>query len=714
MTTLGPMKNENNKFEAAIQAHDQAVSAYDLNIWIGAEPTFTNRFSESVEWLSEALGGSKQGYARRILQHLCREHPNALVLRTLGRQYAKEKRPRWSLGLYQRRDRKPLAVNMPPDPLDGSCPCEEQTMRAFRQELQDVMEREGWYNFAFEVEETLNLRIVFRQDGRDPEVDLEADQRLSRASPHEHPIPLSGAVDELAANGNYLISLGCSPVDDQTEPVPCLELPAFDDVATFQRFVGFVALAATASGLAGLVWRGFPPPVDQTVAWTTLTPDPAVLEINSAPAASAGEFLAMNHRLYRLAETEGLWPYRLQYTGNISDSGGGGQFTLGGPTPEQSPFFAAPQLLPRLIRYLNCHPALSYWFAPLYVGSHSQSPRPDENVQESFSELAIALRQLAIREAPEPEFIWRSLSPFLVDTSGNAHRSELNIEKLWNPYLPGRGRLGLVEFRAFRMPRDPQAATSIAALLRAVVAMLSRRDMAPDLINWGDQLHDRFALPFHLREDLLQIFADLADSGLELAEPITRRLLEDSARHVGSLAFSNCRLTVDQAIEFWPLLGDAASQETGSSRLVDASTVRLQLSVRIDREQTDEPLDWQLLAGPYRLPLRQERDPDGQVGIMGLRYRSFVPWVGLHPGLQAQTPIQLTLISPTGKRALRITLHEWQPESKPYDGLPATFEEALRRREERFMVEEIPIQEVEIQDPPNDALSDYCFDLRRI
>ena len=170
---------------------------------------------------------------------------------------------------------------------------------------------------------------------------------------------------------------------------------------------------------------------------------------------------------------------------------------------------------------------------------------------------------------------------------------------------------------------------------------------------------------------------------------------------------------MDQAIEFWPLLGDAASQETGSSRLVDASTVRLQLSLRIDRKKSGGPSDWQLLAGPYRLPLRQERDENGSLGVMGLRYRSFVPWIGLHPGLEAQVPIRLNLISPSTKRALHITLHEWQPESKPYDGLPGDMDEALRRREERFVAEEIPFQDVEIQDPPEHALSDYCLDLRR-
>ena len=210
------------------------------------------------------------------------------------------------------------------------------------------------------------------------------------------------------------------------------------------------------------------------MAWLTLTPDPAVLEINEAPAASISGFLDMNRRLFDVVQSSGLAPYRLNYNGDIAESGGGGQFTLGGPSVEHSPFFVAPQLLSRLIVYLNHHPSLSYWFAPVYVGSYSQSPRTDENVRETFSELQVALQHLAATAAPTPEFIWRSLSPFLVDTSGNAHRSEINIEKLWNPYLPGRGCLGLVEFRAFRMAMDAESAAAIAAMLRALAVMPGR------------------------------------------------------------------------------------------------------------------------------------------------------------------------------------------------------------------------------------------------
>jgi uncharacterized protein (DUF2126 family) len=704
---------DNGSFDAAIRAHDEAVAACGLDVWVGAEPTFTNRRSESSEWLTDALGETKQAHACRIIKRLRDRYHGAFVLRTLGRQYAGERQPRWSLGLYRRRDGRPLAEGLPSDPLGASCPCDEARMTAFWQSLTAVLDGEGWAAKGFRIDADTGLRVVFRCDAQPPAADPARDVRLGRRSLHQQAIPPSGAVDELAGEGLYLVGLGCAPTGPGNSLQPCIELPEFAQVAPFIAFLERVARAAREAGLSALVWRGFPPPVDETVAWATLTPDPAVLEVNEAPAATVSEFLAMSRGLFAVAESEGLAPYRLQYNGVISESGGGGQFTLGGPSPLRSPFFIAPQLMTSLITYLNHHPSLSYWFAPPYVGSFSQSPRPDENVLESFSELQVALQHLAATAEPEPEFIWRSLSPFLVDTSGNAHRSEVNIEKLWNPDLPARGCLGLVEFRALRMAMDAETAAAIAAMLRALAAMLSRQNTAYRLIEWGSRLHDRFALPYYLRQDLRTVFRDLEAAGLGLDAPITERLYADDWRHIGHAEWGGCRLDVDQAIEFWPLLGDAALQE-GGSRLVDASTTRLQLSLRPRAGCATDLGAWQLLAGRYRVPLRQEQDESGPVLVMGLRYRAFVPWTGLHPGLGAQGPIVLTLLPPGAQRGLRVTLHDWQPQGQPYDGLPDSIDEARRRIRERFVVEEIASDQApDAVPPPAVALSDYCLDLRR-
>jgi len=707
------VESQESLFDAAINAHDRAVADHRLDIWVGAEPTFTQRHSEDPEWLTEPLGKTKQAYASRIIKRLCEHQPGSLILRTLGRQYPGEDQARWSLGLYTRRDGQALAKGLPNDTLATENPCAPEVLDAFWLKLIEALDHNGWAAMGFEVDAAQGLRIVFRTDGQKPVVDTVNEPRLARPSLHDHPIPLTGAVDDLAQEDSYLLALGCVALEADEPHQPSMELPSFPSVPMFMAFLQRVAVAAKAAGLTSLAWRGFPPPVDDTVAWTTLTPDPAVVEINEAPASDARQFLDMSRALYALAEAEGLSPCRLQYNGQISESGGGGQFTLGGPSPERSPFFVAPQLMPRLIRYLNQHPALSYWFAPLYVGSFSQSPRPDENVRESFSELAIALQLLAATDQPEPEFIWRSLSPFLVDTSGNAHRSEMNIEKLWNPYLPGRGRLGLVEFRAFRMAPDPETATSIAALLRALAAMMSQKDVVPELVHWGDELHDRYALPFYLRQDLAQVFKDLELADLGLGKPITERLNDDAFRHLGHAELDGCRLEVDQALEFWPLLGDAAMQE-GGSRLVDASTLRLQLLLRSSNGDVVDLEGWQLLAGDYEVPLREAQDQAGGVRIMGLRYRSFEPWAGLHPGIGAQGPIILTLLPPGGEKGLRIILHDWQPQGLPYNGLPESIAEARRRTQERFVVEEIQVAAFPNPvTPPGEAVTDYCLDLRR-
>jgi uncharacterized protein (DUF2126 family) len=711
--TLHIVKSEDGSFDAAIRAHDEAIAACGLDVWVGSEPTFTNRRSESPEWLTDALGETKLNYACRIIERLRDVYPGSIILRTLGRQYAGEERPRWSLGLYQRRDARVLAHGLPTDPLGTSCPCDAERMTGFWQSLTAMLDRDGWTAAGFRVDGDMGLRVLFRCDGQQPAVDLAADPRFGRASLHARAIPPSGAVDDLAAVGLYLVALGWAPTGPGDTPQPCIELPGFPRVGTFMAFLQCVAQAARDTGLSELVWRGLPPPVDETVAWTTLTPDPAVLEVNEAPAASTTGFLDMSRTVFAVAESAGLAPYRLQYNGVLSESGGGGQFTLGGPSPAHSPFFVSPRLMERLVVYLNHHPALSYWFAPIYIGSFSQSPRADENVLESFSELQVALRHLAVTATPKPEFIWRSLSPFLVDTSGNAHRSEVNIEKLWNPYLPGRGCLGLVEFRAFRMAMDAETATSIAAMLRALAAMLSRQAETHPLIEWGSRLHDRFSLPFYLRQDLQAVFSDLDAAGFGLGTPITDRLTADNWRHIGHTEFAGWRFDVDRAIEFWPLLGDAATQQ-GGSRLVDASTTRLQLTLRPRCGNAPDLGGWLLLADRYRVPLRRERDASGPVFIMGLRYRAFVPWTGLHPGIGAQGPIVLTLLAPGAEHGLRVTLHDWQPQGRPYDGLPDTLEEAQRRIRERFVVEEIsPNAAPDTVMPPAESLSDYCFDLRR-
>lgn len=700
------------EFLAAIAQHDAAVGD---TIWVGSEPTFTLRLSEASEWLSEPLGGEKFSYALRMVRELRQRHPGCMVLRSLGRQYEAEDVPRWAIGLLSWRDGAALWQG-PDDPLavDGetSCPGEEGSLlEDFWQALADAGEQAGWHVKAVRFDQPLSHRLLF---GRDPEAVLQASRGplASRPSYHDEKAPADGLEDPLAERDLWLFSMGLHLIDDRPCGL-CIELPRLPDVQAFLDVVKLLEQACRAASVPSLVLQGFPPPFDHRFAWTTVTPDPAVIEVNQAPQSGLTAFYTASRELFEVAAGLGLSPYRLQYNGNVSDSGGGGQFTLGGETAGTSPFFLEPRLLPRLVRYLNNHPVLSYYFAPDYLGSASQSPRTDETTRDAFHELAIAMAQLRREEAVTPEFLWASLAPFLADPSGNSHRSELNIEKLWNPYLPGRGCLGLVEFRAFRMARSPERAASIAALLRALTAMLMWHDVTPALRDWGDELHDRFALPYFLREDLEQVFAELAEQGVGLHPLIQAQLLQESTAPVWSTVFAGCELKVERALEFWPLVGDVASQESGGSRTVDSSSARLQLSVR-SLDSAAPPLEgWSLRVAGFEAPLHGVDAGDKAERLVGVRYRDFAPWRGLHPAIEPLGPVVIELTHPDSAQAIRATLHNWQPQGHPYQGLPESLEAAETRRLERLVVEVIDAADLQaVRQPPCDALGPYTLDLR--
>ncbi|MEJ2576694.1 MAG: transglutaminase family protein [Gammaproteobacteria bacterium] len=697
-----------------IADHDAAVARVGIPVWIGAEPTFTCRRSESPQWLFEALGEEKLERAAALTRELRSQQPGSVVLRSLGRQYAGEPRPRWSLGRYGRRDGRPVWSG-PPDPLDHDLPVAplrpDQLERCWRL-LEAACGSAGWSVCGFAVAEDDSLRLLVRTDGRHVVPEPASDPRLRRPAAHVAPIPRSGLNDELAAEGYGLLTLRAEG-EAGTGQFASLELPVFGAVGEFLDCLALVGVAASEAGLPALVIRGFPPPVDDSVVWTTVTPDPAVVEVNLAPQADTASFTARMVELYALAERVGLSPYRLQYTGVVSDSGGGGQFTLGGPTALASPFFRAPALLPRWVRYLNHHPSLSYWFATDYVGSASQSPRADESAPERLEELELALASLARTPAPEPQALWETLAPFLADPAGNAHRSELNIEKLWNPYLPERGCLGLVEFRAFRMPRTPRRAGAIAALLRALTAMLMEHDPAPGLIRWGRDLRDRFALPLFLRQDLRAVLDDLAGVDLGLGETLSRELLEDVHWPVWTVRLGEVELVVERAVEFWPLVGDVASQEAGGSRAVDSSTSRLQVVLRAVAGAGLALEDFELGVAGCRLPLRWVPGSEGSLAVAGLRYREFSPGRGLHPGIAPLGPVELSLRSLRSGQGVRAVLHAWRPGGNAYDGLPEDLDEAARRRSERWEVTPLETRPAApLPEAPPAACSGYTVDLR--
>lgn len=698
-------------FDAAVRQHDVGLATRGLTIWVGSEPTFTDRMTQSPPWLNRALGGDKEQRAQALLGGLCRRFAGGLVLRSVGRQYPGEDEPRWNLGLYRCRDGTTLWQG-PPDPvlapLDAYRPPD---LDHWAESLAAAFAARGFAVAPVATQGALERRlwISTRADVRTPDAD---DLRLRRPSVHAQAIPASGLFDELAHSGLYLFTLRITPCDGQ--PTALVELPQVDAVPLFLAMVECLAQVGRACDLPALIVAGYPPPVDATTELTTVTPDPAVVEVNTAPSVDATEFLWRSREIYAEAADQGLAPYRLYFNGTVADSGGGGQITLGGPSPQHSPFLKEPRLLARLVRFLNRHPALSYLFSHDFVGSSGQSVRADERGTDAFDELALALTLLGRDERPTPEQLWRSLAPFLCDAAGNSHRAETNIEKLWNPFLAGRGKLGLVEFRALRMQHTPERATALACLLRSVVAMLAGADDALPLIDWGRELHQRFALPFFLEQDLDAVLKALDAAGLGLDEAIRSVLLRESFRRLGQVALPGCSLEVRRGLEFWPLLGDAASPEqAGSFRMVDASTARIELRLRPEPGGSADWCDWQVHAEGVALPMRHEFDSHGELQVFGVRYRSFAPTWGLHPSLAAQAPVRLLLRHPGHPLDYRVTVHEWRPDGDAYPGLPEDLTEAARRRAERVTLEPLPRDSAFTQRAiPDHGLGAFCLDLR--
>jgi uncharacterized protein (DUF2126 family) len=573
-----------------IRAHDAAVARLGLDIWIGAEPTFTDRSSQEPCWLFQAEGGDKEVRARALLLALAPRLAGPVrLLRVPGRLYPGETGERFCLGALFRRH----AASSP---------------------------------------------------------DSQGDEPPRRAS--------------------------APPAPGEAPPLGVSPAP----------------WAADLDALAGV-----PAPAPGE-AWLTVTPDPGVVEVNTAPAHDLATFAEWCEAVYAAAGEAGLAPARFRYNGDATDSGGGGQITLGGPSPAGSPFFVRPQLLPRLVRYTNRHPALSYAFASDCVGSASQGPRADEGVRERFEELPVALDRLAARgERATPEELWAALAPLLVDSAGNSHRAEINVEKLWNPWGAERGKLGVVELRSLRMPTTAARLAATGALFRAVAARLASAPYEEPLVDWGGSLHELFGLPCLLARDLEEVLADLAAHGLGLGPALRAELLRPP-EPIAALELDGATLVVTPALAFWPLVGDVASQERCGARVVDSSSARLQLVVSVpggEHPGTIAACGWRAPlrhltgdapAGPATAPTAPERALDHH--LTSIVYRAFAPSPGLHPGLPALDPLALTWRR--GARALTVALHGWRPAGGAYEGLPAGEEEARRRRRERVVISAAP------------------------
>jgi uncharacterized protein (DUF2126 family) len=480
----------------------------------------------------------------------------------------------------------------------------------------------------------------------------------------------------------------------------------------------YVALLAAIEGtlerldLGDVVLAGYAPPPDPALPTVGLASDPGVLEINVSPCATWVEYDAQLEQLYVAAHAVGLCARKLQFNGREVGTGGGAHLVFGGPADLLSPFFAFPALLPSIVRYWQRHPALSYAFSGSFLGPSSQAPRIDESTYEALYELEIACAGAETMGTPQNlplfDMLFRDL---LMDRSGNTHRAEISVDKLWNPFAPN-GRLGLVELRAFET-HPSRAVQSVTALfVRAIVARLVADPYREPFVRWAGELHDRFFLPAFVREDLAAICDDLRSHGIDFDPEWLTAPWEFRFPTLGEIALVDKEagpftIEIRQALEAWPLLGESPNAGT-VARTVDSSVDRIEARV------ADATILERGLLLVNGLPCEFRPTADGGAAC-GIRYRAFT----LSPSLQPHLPVHAPLLIEWVDRATLVVAaaarwHSWNPEGAAYDAAPSDDATAAARRAERWEPWTLTVGQARfvprIDFPPEGA---HTLDLRR-
>jgi uncharacterized protein (DUF2126 family)/transglutaminase-like putative cysteine protease len=714
---------------------DADLEAQDVRLTMGGEPTFVGiDESESPQWNIDALGPMKLTRGLALIRCL-REKvaPGGLLHYGQGKWYPGEPLPRWALNCCWRVDCVPVWENIDliareDQNYNFGAPDALKFIEALTRRLQVSFENVlPAYNPDAESTEPAGyiLPIRRRQPGGrlcwSSQLWFPRPDRLL-LSPGDSPIgfriPTASmpwvAPDELeyeheeapfadriklpSRPSRRMDLFRRNPVADPlpalsstAETAPELIRPSLCVQAREGRLHVFLPYAAkladyldlaaavedTCQCLQKPVWlEGYAPPSDPRLRSFSITPDPGVLEVNLPPAKNWDELEQINTLLFEEARHNRLTAEKFAYDGSHVATGGGSHIVIGGATAIDSPFLRRPDLLRSMLTYWQNHPSLSYLFSGMYVGPTSQSPRVDEARMDALYELEVAFSNLPANDCP-PVTVDGSFRDLLVDVTGNSHRAEFCIDKLYPP--EGRGlRLGLLELRAFEMAPHVRMGLVEMLLIRALVCMFWKRPFEGRLVRWGTALHERFMLPHFVRRDFSDVISYLRGSDYNFEETWFAAHLEFRFPKIGSIAAEGVELELRQALEPWNVLAEETTSG-GTARAVDSSFERIQVKLSGFTPESR----YVVACNGRRVPLCPTGDPGESVA--GVRFRARQLSAVLHPTIPVHAPLIFDIIDCWKERSIgRCAYHVGSPEGRAYTGRPVNTTEAADRRRERF------------------------------
>lgn len=455
-------------------------------------------------------------------------------------------------------------------------------------------------------------------------------------------------------------------------------LPPFDSIDPFLEVIATLQHVAKTLNMPIMI-EGYQPPFDKRIEKLVVAPDPGVIEINIHPSTNWGDIVKNYDILFEEAKNVKLGAQKFMLDGKHTGTGGGNHITLGGLTPAESPILRRPDLLRSMLAFWVNHPSLSYLFSSPFIGMTSQAPRLDEGKPDAIYNLEIAFK--ALENNPNPPFwmVDRVFRNILTDITGNTHRAEFCIDKLYSPDS-ATGRLGILELRGFDMPPQKDMCLVQLLLIRGLVAAFWKKPFTHKPIKWGSELHDRFMISHYIRRDMEEVILYLNDQGIDFKMKWLEPFMEFRFPVLGRMVVDETELVLRAGIEPWNVLGEEMSS-SGTARFVDSSMERVEVSLRnfnADR--------YKLLCNKTIVPVYNTSTP--MHFVAGVRYKAWAPPSAMHPTKKVDTPLVFDIYDSWNKRSIGgCTYHVSHPGGRNYDTFPINAFEAEGRRVTRFYEE---------------------------